>query len=65
MREKKTNLEANETLTRSAMKEILRELKMFKPIRWGDNPAAENAVAKISVTILIVSGSAMIIGALL
>ena len=65
MREKKTNLEANENLTRSAMKEILRELKMFKRIRWGDNPAAENAVAKISVTILVVSGSAMIIGALL
>jgi hypothetical protein len=38
---------------------------MFKRIRWGDNPAAENAVAKISVTILVVSGSAMIIGALL
>lgn len=38
---------------------------MFKRRRWGDNPAAENTVARISVTILIVLGSAMIIGALL
>lgn len=38
---------------------------MFKRTRWGDNPGAENAVARIFVTILVVSGSAMIIGALL
>ena len=38
---------------------------MFKRRRWGDNAAEENTVARISVTILIVLGSAMIIGALL
>jgi len=38
---------------------------MFKRRRWGDNPAEENTVARIFVTILVVSGSAMIIGALL